>query len=393
MTTVHDIVRSVLSRLLHRRAADPPAAPPIGAPPGPSPGGDGIERLAGGIAHDLNNILLVVRGFIELALAEGDLGLAAKGHLQEVTSVLSRASELVEQLLAVGRRVSSSPADVEVNEVVGRMLEQSRACHGGVQVSFVAGTALPHLHAPAEQVERCIRGLIGFLMERIPEGGRLSIETRHGAAGRAAGRVVLHLAAPDAVVADDELAHLFEPFYASSQYTGRRLGLALAAARGTVSLLGGEISARAMALGGIEIVAAFPARRESAPVSAVESGGTILLAEDDAGIRELASRALAKEGFRVLAAGDGEEAAGIFERNRDLISIAILDDVMPKQSGRAVLEQIRRIRPSLPVVLCTGYAWGGRDSAARPGFEEILAKPYEPRDLLRSVRRLLGNSG
>lgn len=346
---------------------------------------DAVEHLAGGVAHELNNILLVVRGYVELALEESDLGVAARSHLLEVTSALSRASEVLGQLLAVGRRPQSPLAEVDLNDLVGRIAQQGRFAHRtGVQVSLVAGAGLPGLQAPREDIERCVRGLIAFAVERMPDGGTVSVETLLDGSP---GRIVFRLGAPGALVADDELAHFFEPFYESPK-TGRRLGLALAAARGTVSLAGGEMLVRGLSSGGFELTAVFPARGEATGTAATDGGGTALLAEDDAGLRELASRILAKEGYRVLAAADGDEALRIFELNRDTISVAILDDVMPKRSGRDVLARIRVKRPSLPVILCTGYAWGVQEPRSAPAVQEILGKPYDARELLRSVRRV-----
>jgi hypothetical protein len=355
---------------------------------------DGVERLAGGVAHDLNNILLVVRGYVELALGEDDLSPGARGHLEEVMSALQRASELIGQLLSVGRRSSSSLVQIDLNESTSRALEQCRSSRGGgFQASFVAGAGLPRLLASADQIERLVTSIATYAIERTAKGGRLFIETRLASEGPLSEQgILLKLSAPGAVVADDEKAHMFEPFYVSPS-TGRRLGLGLAAARGTVSLLGGEISAFSPPSGGIEFLITLPVRMESPKSPPVSSGGTILLAEDDAGVRDLVARVLGKEGYRVLVARDGEEAVQLFERNRELIRIAILDDVMPKLSGRTVLERIRGARPSLPAILCTGYAWGVQESAVGQGVEVILAKPYEPRDLLRCVRRVLGNGG
>jgi CheY-like chemotaxis protein len=368
-----------------------------------------VERLAGGVAHDFNNIMLVVRGYAELALGEEDLGPKTRAHLQEVMSALTRATELIGQLLAVGRRVSSSLAEIDLNESVGRALEQARASRlTGVQISFVAGVGLPRFFASADQLERLVGSLITYAAERTPKDGRLLVETGLAAGGYAAAdappgasrgvpsshgqRMTLRLGAPDAEVPDDERAHMFEPFYVSPS-SGRRMGLGMAAARGVVFLLGGDITALKPSAGGIEFLITLPAQGENPLIPKLPNGGTILLAEDDVGVRDLASRVLGKEGYRVLAARDGEEAVRLFEQNKDHIRIAILDDVMPKLSGRSVLERIRATSPSLPVILCTGYAWGDQDSVARPAAEEILAKPYEPRELLRCVRRVLGNGG
>ena len=169
------------------------------------------------------------------------------------------------------------------------------------------------------------------------------------------------------------------------------MGLGLAAARGTVSLLAGRISAQSPHRGGIEFLSASPADASARSAPPHSGAAPSSLRRTTPAIRDLACRVLGKEGYRVLAASDGAEAVELFEGNTERIRLAILDDVMPKAGGRAVLGRIRVKSPSLPVILCTGYAWGVQESVPRPGMEEILAKPYEPRDLLRCVRRVLGN--
>lgn len=373
---------------------------PQAAPSGPEAAAaqadplDAMKRLAGGVAHDFNNLMLVVRGYVELALGEEDLGPKARGHLQEVMTALERATELIGQLLAVGHRASSSMTEVDLNESASRALEQCRASRAdGIPASFAPGAGLPHLLASADQVERLVASLILYATERMGQDDRLSMETRlEQESPLSAQRIVLLLSAPGAMVPHDERLHLFEPFYVSPA-TGRRTGLGMAAARGAVGLLGGDISVQFPPSGGVEFLVTVPVRTESPLASPPSGRGTILLAEDDAAVRGLASRVLGKEGYRVLAARDGEEAVQLFDQNREQIRIAILDDVMPKLSGRSVLERIRRTSPSLPVILCTGYTWGVQDSVPRSGQEEVLPKPYEARDLLRCVRRVLGNGG
>ena len=198
-----------------------------------------LERLAGGVAHDFNNILLVVRGYTELVLGEQDLAQGARGHLQEVMAALTRASELIAQLLAVGRRVSSSPAEIDLNEAVTQALERVHGARESVQLGFAAGPDLPRLMASADQVERLVIGLATYAKERTADGGSVSIETRCPRRGTGRDFITLHVTAPEAVVSDDERLHLFEPFYVS-QVTGRRMGLGLAAARGSFSVLDGE---------------------------------------------------------------------------------------------------------------------------------------------------------
>ncbi|HTP59446.1 MAG TPA: response regulator [Spirochaetia bacterium] len=366
-----------------QRRLDSASARPAG-----SDAHDSVERLAGGVAHDFNNIMLVVRGYTELALGEQDMGPGARAHLQEVMSALGRATELIGQLLAVGRRVASSLAEVDVNECAARALERVRAERSTeLRSSFTAGAGLPRLLATTDQVERCIASLVTYAAERTGPRGSLALQTLLDTQGSWQ-RVVLRLDAPDAVVPEDELEHVFEPFYLSA--AGRRMGLGLAAARGIASLLGGEISAQRPEAGGVRFSVTLPVKVAKPSAAAAENGGTILLAEDDVGVRDLASRVLGKEGYRVLAARDGEEAVRLFEQNKASIRVAVLDDVMPKLNGRTVRERIRATSPALPVILCTGYAWGAPESLTRSEREETLAKPYDPRDLLRSVRRALG---
>jgi CheY-like chemotaxis protein len=380
------LLKSLGSFLRRSRASKRPAERPAGAPRAEA--FDAVERLAGGVAHDFNNIMLVLRGYTELALGQQDLGPGARAHLQEIMTALGRATELIGQLLAVGRRASASLAEVDLNEAAARALERARvSLPAGLRASFTAGAGLPRFLATTDQVERCIGSLVTYAAERAGPDGRLALETLLDKEGGWQ-RVVFRLAAPDAVIPGDELEHLFEPFYVSE--AGRRMGLGLAAARGVISLLGGQISALKPAAGGIEFTITLPAQMEKLSLAPARNGGTILLAEDDMGVRDLASRVLGKEGYRVLAARDGEEAVRLFEQNRAAISVAILDDVMPKLNGRSVLERIRETTPTLPVILCTGYTWGAPESVTRSGREETLAKPYDPRDLIRCVRRALG---
>ena len=124
------------------------------------------------------------------------------------------------------------------------------------------------------------------------------------------------------------------------------------------------------------------------------AGETILVAEDDENLRSLAVKVLAREGYAVLAARDGQEAVEIIQRNVPKVRLALLDDVMPRMGGRAALARIHQIAPSLPVIICSGYAWHlDEDSPQSAGYCETLRKPWQPRDLLRRVREGLESRG
>jgi CheY-like chemotaxis protein len=254
------------------------------------------------------------------------------------------------------------------------------------------------VRAAGELIDRLLAGLVGYALQGMPPGDSLVIETATGGPDpTGAARVILRVSCPGCVVSESEMSHLFEPFPPLAD--GKKAGLALTAARGIVLFIGGELQAQGPASGGVIFTVLLPALAGETsdslpatgqPAAPRAAGATILLAEDDQSIRDLAERVLKKEGFAVLAAADGEEALRLFEGNADSVRLALLDDVMPKMGGRAVLEKIRALKPGLPAVLCTGYSWARGEPASASGAEELLPKPYQPREMLRRVRRLLG---
>ncbi len=352
-----------------------------------------VERLAGGIAHDLNNILLVLRGYTDLALAEKDVSPQVLRHLQELTVGLERGADLASRLFIVARRYSAPLAPLDLNEAVqGALWSGVKAASDAERVRFTPRPGLPPVRAAAELVERLVTSLRSYALQSMPEAGVLGVSTDVEEPDDGKGRrVVLRLDCPGILISESDEQMFFEPFSASPS-SGKRLGLGPAVARGAAALLDGEISIRASASGGVSFRVELPAIDGAAVAEASTSrnGAMILIAEDDRSIRELAERVLRREGYSVLTAADGEEAVRLFEANRDSVRLALLDDVMPRMGGRAVAETIRRSKPALPVILCTGYAWSVGDPAADAATaEELLSKPWEPREMLHRVRRLL----
>jgi two-component system, cell cycle sensor histidine kinase and response regulator CckA len=196
-------------------------------------------------------------------------------------------------------------------------------------------------------------------------------------------------------------SRVFEP-YLPGKAGGKALGLGLSLVHGIVKRIGGEISVTYSEAGGATFLVTIPARPQPAPAAALQpavlveggenrgTGQSILLAEDDEGLRTLAARVLAREGYVVLAARDGQEAVELFERNVTDVRLALLDDVMPRMGGRAALLRMRSLVPGLPAILCTGYTWSLDGKAQETGESfEVLPKPWRPRDLLRLVREEL----
>ena len=377
---------------------------------------DAVSRLAGGVAHDLNNVLLVVQGYTEMALAEQSLGSEARGHLAEVREAASRASLLVADLLLVGQRGPLAPRSLDLNDILARLLPGLKTRVGdGIEISFVPGDDVPEVVADEEQLGRLAVVLAEKARESMPGGGMLTIRTAAapGAGGAGAGerRAILSFHDAGAAPPRTALVRLFEPYLPASD-GGKGRGLGLSIAHGIVKRIGGDIEAVAGPQGGTAVTITFPGRASvpeswlsaprvtqseplagpgTYPQEAAQGGGeTILVAEDDDGLRALAVKILSREGYAVLAARDGEEAVDIYERNREVVRLALLDDVMPRMGGRAALARIRASSPGLPVILFSGYTWSlnGKTADSAAPFA-ILQKPWRPRELLRAVRESL----
>jgi CheY-like chemotaxis protein len=364
-----------------------------------------ISRLAGGVAHDLNNILLVVQGYAEMAVEEPDAGPTVRSLLTEMRDATARASLLVRDLLLVGERAPYTPRLLDLSEAIRRRLPAIAAeCPEGIEVRSSLAEELRPVLADEDLVGRLLEALCARAREAMPAGGIMTISTESGASTEER-TVVLRVHDTGTALSDEMRARIFEP-YLPGPAGGKGQGLGMSVAYAAASRLGGTITARtvpdgtdihvSMPAGSASATAAHapraaPARPtgqvEQARAPAGKTGETILVAEDDEGLRSLAVKVLAREGYAVLAARDGQEAVEIVERDGPNIRLALLDDVMPRMGGRAALARIQEIAPSLPVILCSGYAWHlDGDSSSGAGYWDILPKPWQPRELLQRVR-------
>ena len=372
---------------------------------------EAVRRLAAGVAHELNNLLLVVQGYTEMALAEEDAGPQTLAHLAEVRAASVRAASLAEDLLTVGQRGRISPRMLQLNESISRVLPSVRAeAADGVEVRLSLAPDLPAVFSDDEQIARLASALCAHTWSVMPAGGRLTIGTQATAPDPSGQRrVLMTFADTGAPVPADLRPRLFEPFL-PWRADSKGLGLELSIAYSVMHRLGGTIEIENPPEGGAKFVVSFPVRDEAPagdqgsmqpskemPVlprrttgEPVEPGQTILLAEDDEGLRTLAMKILAREGYEVLVARDGQEAVDLFEVNKDAVRLALIDEVMPRMGGRAALARMRRSVPGLPAVLCTGYTWSLDGKTQEDGeILDILPKPWRPRELLRIVRETL----
>ncbi len=371
---------------------------------------EAVGELAGGVAHDFNNILQAMTGYARLLLdnTESD-GLLREG-LEEIHKGTERAAALTRQLLAFSRRQVMQPADLDLDAVVTDMLRMiRRLIPENVTVAWSPRGGLEAVRGDRGMVEQVLLNLCVNARDAMPDGGVISITTEAVDVGEAftvahpwalPGRYVLLKVTDTGCGMDPEvLDRVFEPFYTTRGGEGGT-GLGLATVYGIVKQHEGMILADSIPGRGADFSVYLPVAPEPAsPAAAAESdradeppGGdeTILLAEDDDGARRLATRILELAGYKVLAGRDGAEAVALYRAHADRIAAVILDVVMPGMDGAVTLESIRAERPGLPALFVSGHVRRSKGPGAESASAvPLLRKPYTPEALLHAVRTLL----
>ncbi|MCA9670548.1 MAG: PAS domain S-box protein [Myxococcales bacterium] len=364
---------------------------------------EAVARLAGGIAHDFNNLLSVIINYAELAsmaLREAD---PVRADLDAIMEAGQRAARLTRQLLAFSRKQVQELAVVNVNDIVngiGAML--TRMLGEDIHIDLVLDEQLGRVEADPAQLEQVLMNLAVNARDAMPRGGTMTIETRnvrleHGLGEVPAGRYVALSVSDTGVGMDSETReHLFEPFF-TTKTIDKGTGLGLSTVYGIVKQSGGGITVESTLGRGSRFDVYLPqadelpleapaAPRDSAPMLGRE---TILLVEDEEGVRRITERILRAAGYRVLVAANGGEALMLCEEHGVEIDLMLTDVVMPRVSGREVAERARGVVPGLPVLYMSGYT---DDAIVRHGVgrdTSFLSKPFDAGTLTRKVREVL----
>jgi PAS domain S-box-containing protein len=368
---------------------------------------EAIGRLAGGVAHDFNNILTVINGFSELALTELPKDHPVVEDVAEISRASERAASLTRALLAFSRRQVMRPQAVNLNEVVAGMTPMLGVLLGGtIEVEVKAADRLGWVMADRAQLEQVILNLASNARDAMPEGGRLTITTRnvtlsekhtriHGGGGP---YVALTVADTGVGMTPEVREHAFEPFFTTKE-RGKGTGLGLSTAIGVVQQSGGSIHVESKPGAGSEFTIHLPrvskpekpdpVEEPSADRAAVRGSETILVAEDEDPVRVFVERTLRQSGYRVLTAANGADALEL-ARHEPHIDLLFTDMVMPGMTGRELATRLAAMRPGLPAVYASGYS----DEALRDDFSQeaglpYLAKPFSAEALLTRVREAL----
>jgi PAS domain S-box-containing protein len=354
-----------------------------------------IGTLAGGVAHEFNNVLAAIQGAVELLSMQAGGTPQARQYLDVIRRMADRATELTRQLLAYSRQGKYTPTSIPLARVLSETLPAIRSSlPPGIVLSTECDDALPSVHVDVAQMKQVVMGLCLNAAEAMPGGGRLTIRT-YSEPG--AGRVVLEVSDTGPGIDATAMPRIFEPFF-TTKGVGR--GMGLAAIRGIVDNHGGEIRVVSREGKGTTCtvllpVSAVPPAAEPLSAEGPSAGaGRVLLADDEEDVRSVVRAMLETLGYEVIEARDGVEAVELFRRHAAEIDLVILDLVMPRLKGEAALEQMRRIAPTVPAILVSGYDESGRiREIFAAGFGGFLQKPFRRQDLGKKVRDLLGDPG
>jgi len=371
---------------------------------------DAVGRLAGGIAHDFNNLLTVIRLNTELIIESFDPTDPRSDDVKQIKSAAERASSLTRQLLAFSRKQILQPRVLDMNSVVGTVEPMLRRLIGEDITITSQCIARGYVVADPGQLEQILVNLIVNARDAMPQGGRISIETKNVElddnytsehAPVVPGHYVMLAVSDTGVGMNRETReHAFDPFFTTKE-AGKGTGLGLATVYGIVKQSGGYVWIYSEPGQGTSVKLYFPevsaaaafgpsAELQTAARSVQRGSETILLVEDEEAVRGLACRILEKQGYRVIPAQHGRDAMDIAAREQGRIDLVLTDVVMPGMNGRGLVERLSGIRPAIKSLYMSGYT---DDDIIRRGFMEpsksFLQKPFTSEALLLTVRKVL----
>jgi PAS domain S-box-containing protein len=369
---------------------------------------EAVGQLAGGVAHDFNNILTAIVGYTDLLTAEFSGNTRQMEDLEEIRKAARRAAALTRQLLAFSRKQVLEPRLIDLNDVVLNLDKMLRSLISeNIELKTGLAPDLAATRADPNQVEQVIMNLAINARDAMPDGGTLTIETKNASLDQtyAAQHVAVipgdyvMLAVTDTGCGMDDAtkARMFEPFF-TTKPVGRGTGLGLSTVYGIVKQSGGNIWIYSEPNKGTTFKIYLPAvealpedlEKTSPPRAAHGGGGTVLVVEDDDQLRRLTHRALASRGYEVLEADRGSTAIDLARRHKGPLDLLLTDIVMPDMNGRKLADTIRATRPGLRVLYMSGYPDG---AIASQGILEsgvaYLAKPFTTDGIIGKVREVL----
>ncbi len=366
---------------------------------------EAVGRLAGGVAHDFNNLLTVIGGYTQMLLDSLQPEHPARSSVEEIERAAASAAGLTNQLLAFSRRQIVSPRVLDLNMLVAGLDKMLHRLIGeDIELVTMLAPQLPNVKVDSGQLEQVLMNLVVNARDAMPHGGTITIETEvvdldaPNPDGVGPGRyVVLSVADTGRGMTDEVKHHVFEPFF-TTKGRGKGTGLGLSTVYGIVKQAGGEVTVSSAPGEGSTFRVYLPAINRAAaaglsgmPAPERKRGTeTVLLAEDETGLRKLIRGILESRGYTVLAAADAREALDWCERHSGPIHLFLADLVLPGMSGQDLATQVAHKHPRLKVLYMSGHTDHAIfDSGAFDSGIAFLRKPFTPEILLAKIREVL----
>ncbi|HMD44200.1 MAG TPA: ATP-binding protein [Candidatus Acidoferrum sp.] len=372
---------------------------------------EAIGTLAGGVAHDFNNILMVISGYSSVLAdaLQAEPKLAA--HVEQIQKSAERAASLTRQLLAFSRKQTVQPTHLNLNEVVTGIEKLLHRLIGeDIEISTKLEPDLGTVLADSGQMEQIILNLAVNARDAMPEGGKLTIETRRSRVGNAGakgqndlkpGEYVELLVVDSGVgMTSSTQSHIFEPFF-TTKPAGKGTGLGLSTVYGIVQQAGGFVTFESAPGLGTSFHIFLPRIQSPAKLSVSEGertghlhgGETVLLVEDDAAVCELVRAVLASQGYSVLAARHPQEAETICKSQPGGVQLLLTDVIMPEMTGPELAKRLTALHPQMRVLFMSGYI---DDSVVRQEIRDrgiaYMQKPFSPTSLAKKIREVLDSA-
>ncbi len=369
---------------------------------------EAIGLLAGGVAHDFNNILSAIVGYSHITLMKMDGNDPLRNNIEQILESSERAAVLTQSLLAFSRKQVVNLTVINLNEVIkGFEKFLHRLIREDITLKINCSAGPLWIMADRAQMEQMIMNLVTNARDAMPNGGNLIIDTRpvnlrrdfieehsYGKEGEYA-----FVAVSDTGVGMDEktVTRVFEPFFTTKEQ-GKGTGLGLSMVYGIVKQHGGFINVSSEQGKGTTFKIYFPQTREltddrkKKETLIAPQGGTetILVAEDDEALRRMSVAALSQFGYTIIEAADGADAVTKFKQNEENIHLVILDGIMPRMNGKEAFRQIKAMNPDVKCIFMSGYAEEIFTKDGVPDREaQLLLKPFSPLDLLKNIREVL----
>ena len=370
---------------------------------------EAVGTLAGGVAHDFNNILQVIMGYSELIQEDERFPEVFRPDLIRVNDAAKRGAELVKRLLVFSRKTDFKPQPLDLNRRIRdlrKMLE--RTIPKMINIRLVLSDTLLRLNADPTQIDQVLMNLAVNARDAMPDGGELTFETvnmfvdadmaRLISGAHTGPYVLLTVTDNGSGMSQETISHMFEPFY-TTKSLGKGTGLGLSVVHGIVTQHEGFIICESEQGHGTKFHVYFPAidsdveiEEPRTQVLALGGSETILLVDDDDVVRDMCQQILEKANYKVILAANGQEALELYNQQREEISMVLLDLIMPVMGGERCLTELLAINPSLKIVVVSGYQG---ETTARDlisaGAKAAIYKPFGPHEVLKVVRNVLGD--